>query len=493
MRANEFITEASIFTKREKYGYGHKVKLNNKGQIIFDQLKTFFPDLQADEELTWIEQPEKLPKAIAYTSRKAARAHNARFFQRPNGKTFGIVGTDGVIQGMLNHAAGQKGSTAENKGDLSEPLLSAAVVAKLIKRGSDSIENVTEDDVKNVLTQALNNEKQTFSVNDRNSKIADNITFTIALRAPAIAYMKSSEFWESGAKGLIPSVVHYANSGQIDRYADYFFKNGKADTITIKSDGMSEQKSRKTDIEAYVKGEDGKTKLLRNLNISLKAGSPHIGQVGGGQIKNPTSKTGVVSNANRLFGGMGITIEAPAEITDKSQFWVEAYKQAVRQLKADLAGENAKTEAGVVAKIADFVTSQGTAGDPNVKLVSLGADGTSAVHSFKGLAQKLQQENINLDCSYREGVSRTGDPRPELRIFDRNNLKNILIIIRFSATQDGTKVWNTVEMHSLLKTLTTLRSERDHWTAKLQQPRSQDELDSIKKNAGIQSPVQNPQ
>ena len=57
---------------------------------------------------------------------------------------------------MLNHAPGEKGSTAENKGDASEPVLSAAVVAKLIKRGSDNIEDITADDVKFVFNVRVN-------------------------------------------------------------------------------------------------------------------------------------------------------------------------------------------------------------------------------------------------------------------------------------------------------------------------------------------------
>jgi hypothetical protein len=86
----------------------------------------------------------------------------------------------------------------------------------------------------------------------------------------------------------------------------------------------------------------------------------------------------------------------------------------------------------------------------------LGTKGLSSIHSFKNIAQKIANENIDLVCEYRQGVSKTGDPRPEIRIYDKNSGKP-LIYIRYSSTQDETKIWNTVEMKDLLKELTTLK------------------------------------
>lgn len=452
MRAYEFVTEASIWTKPQRYTYGHKVRIgigSEKGKLLLSYIKDQIPDFDPSEDLEYVSSsPDKAPTI------QAGNGNDIGNFKRPNGKFLKIKGTGSVWEKALTHAPGQKGSTAENKGDLSEPLLSAAVVAKLIKRGQDNIEDITEDDVKRVLNQALGANGKEFIVQDKNSKIADIISFTVALRAPTLEFMKSSNFWDSYG-GLVPAAVHYANSGQIDRYADYFYKNGKVDKVTIESDGMSEQKSRKTDITAYANG-----KLLKNLNISLKAGSPHIGQVGGGSMKDIESSKGALTNARRLFEPFGVSISKPEKITEKSAFWVSAYRQAAEQIKQQLAGDNAKKEAGVIAKLADWLTGHGTSGDPNVKLVSLGKGGVSSVHSFKNLVQKLNNDDIDLDCAYREGVSKTyGDPRPELRIFDKNSGKN-LIFIRYSSTEDETKVWNTIEMRELLKDLTTLNYQK---------------------------------
>jgi hypothetical protein len=164
----------------------------------------------------------------------------------------------------------------------------------------------------------------------------------------------------------------------------------------------------------------------------------------------------VLSNAQELFGPFGVDIKAPKKINSKVEFWVDAYKQAAKQLAAQLKGADAKTEAGIVYRIANFVTNHATRGDPDIRLVSLGTKGLSSIHSFKNIAQKIASEDIDLVCEYRQGVSKTGDPRPEIRIYDKNSGKP-LIYIRYSSTQDETKIWNTVEMKDLLKDLTTLK------------------------------------
>ena len=449
MRFSEFITEASIFSKPERYPYGHKVRVaigNKKGKALLDIIQGEIPDFNPSEDLEWV---AKGPKKDVID---VGAGSDIGWFKRPDGSVFGIKGSGKVWEKCLTHAPGQKGSTAENKGDLSEPVLSAAVVAKLIKRGADRIDDITEEDVKYVLNQAISSHGQTFSVNDKNSKIADNITFTIALRAPTLEFMADPRFWDVYGK-LLPSAVHYANSGQIDRYADYFYLNGKADSIVIRSDGQSEQKSRKTDIEATVNG-----RRLKNLNISLKAGSPHIGQVGGGQLNKPTEEKGIWFNANRLFGPLGVDIPKPTRaITSKVDYWVKAYKLAAKHLKSELKGKDAKDEAGVIKRLSDMATAHGTSGDPNIKLVSLHpSGGTSSVHSFKNLYNKLIVDDIDLTCEYREGTSKvSGDPRPELRIIDKTSGQPLLYI-RYSSTEDEKKIWNTIEMKDLLKRLTTL-------------------------------------
>jgi len=449
MRYSEII-EASIISRPGVYEYGHQVNVSGSknGQALLSLIQQEIPDFQPNETLTWIE------KAQGPTIQVGKTGGTSMSFKRPNGQGFTLNGSVSAIESGLTHAAGAKGSTAENKGDLAEPLLSAAVVAKLTKRGADSVEDITIDDLKNTLNKAMSAGEQTYKVTDLNSKVADTIEFKVAIRGPAMQFLQSKDFWPK-MSNIAAAAVHYANSGQIDRYADYFYKNGKADLIKVDSDGLSDQKGRKTDIDAYVRDNKGNMRPLKGLAISLKAGSDTIGQVGGGALKND----GVVVAAQKLFGPLGVEIQKPADpITDKTSFWVNAYSQALTQLKEILAGQDAKNEAGVVAKIGDFVADQGSSGNQNVRLISLKKSGKSSVHTFKNLAQKLRANDIDLDAKIIMGQGSDGTKRPNLFIYDKNS-NEVALKIRYSVANAGTakeKIWNPVEMGPLIQRLTTM-------------------------------------
>ena len=455
MRIIDIISEASIFTRPERYSYGHKVRVgtsSSKGKALLSAIQSKVSNFSPDEDLEWIETAPKRGTAII----QFGTGDTYRYFKRPNKSIIAIVGKDSAIQGALVHAPGQKGSTEKNVGDLSEPVLSAAVVAKLIKRGSNKTEDITEADVIAALNSAISSGDSSYTVKDLNSKIADIIKFTVAVREPTKVFMKSPSFWQTYGS-LLPAVVDYANSGQIDKYADYFYKNGKVDAVWIKSDGMSDQKGKKTDIEAYVREKDGSVRPLKNLKISLKAGSSQFGQQGAGSLTADVASTkGVWQSTINFFGPIGVSIAKPEQITTKIEFWQSAYKQAADQLKASLAGKDARSEAGVVSKIASMIINHATKGDESVRLVQLSKKGISTVHNFRGLVDKLLSNNINLTVSYREGVSKSGEPRPELNIYDANSNKS-LIKLGYHATGDNTKIWNSITMEPLLSELTTMQ------------------------------------
>jgi hypothetical protein len=458
MHIIELISEASIFTRTDKYKFGHKVRVgasSSKGKALLAAIQEKVPAFDPAEDLTWVETaPKRGLKAIQF-----GVGDTVRYFKRPNNTYIAITGTDSAIQSGMVHAPGQKGSTEGNVGDLSEPVLSAAVVAKLIKRGGNSIEDVNNNDVIKVLNAAINSGQSNYTVEDKNSRIADLIHFTLAVREPTKVFMQSPDFWEK-YQTILPSAVHYANSGQIDRYADHFYKNGKVDAVWVKSDGMSDQKSKKTDIEAYV-NKNGKAVALKNLKISLKAGSSQFGQMGAGSItKDINSEKHALSVAKKFFGDLGVAIQAPAaEYVTKADFWTDFYKQAEAQLKGLLSGNDVRTETGVVAKIANMIVNHATKGDQEVKLVQLGSKGVSSVHSFKGLYHKLIANHINLEVSLRIGKSKTnGEPRPEITIKDATSGK-ALIKLGYHATGDNKKIWNSVLMEPLLSELTATGSK----------------------------------
>jgi len=462
MRIIDVISEASIFTRKDKYTYGHKVRVgvnSAKGNALFQAISAQIPAFDPTEDLEWIKPESNANGVIPPKGTPVVQfgtGTTQRHFKRPNNTYLTIAGTDNSIQSGLVHAPGQKGSTEKNVGDLSEPVLSAAVVAKLIKRGHDNVEDITNEDVIHCLNSAIANGENTFTVSDKNSTIADEIKFTISVREPTKLFMQSPEFWETYGP-LLPSAVHYANSGQIDRYANYFYKNGKVDTIWIKSDGMSAQKEKKTDIEAFVKKVDGTVEPLKHLKLSLKAGSSQFGQQGAGSLTSDvTSTKGVWQSTVNFFGPFGVPIDQPKRAPkSKVEFWVKAYKQAAAHLKSELKGTSARAAAGVISRITNVILHHATKGEPDVRLVQLGRKGVSTVHSFRNLEQKLIAQNIDLTASYREGTSNNWEPRPEINIFDKNSGKS-LIKLGYHATGDNKKIWNAITMEPLLAELTTM-------------------------------------
>lgn len=449
MRAFEFLDEASIFTRPEKYSYGHKVRAasaSDKGKALIKTIQQVVTDYDPSEDLEWVKTAPRRTPTVQF-----GKGDTVRSFKRANGTFINISGTDNAIQGGLVHAPGQKGSTEGNVGDLSEPVLSAAVVAKLIKRGDNKVENIDLEDLRQVLLNAVNSGISQYTPADQNRTIADKITFSMAVREPTKIFMQKPEFWDY-ISGVATSAVHYANSGQIDRYADYFYKNGKVDEIRVESDGMSDQKGRKTDIKASVNGRD-----LKNLQISLKAGSTQFGQQGAGSLTaDIQSVKGVYQSSVNFFSPLGIELSPPSRAPKtKIQWWKSAYDQAAKQLKVLLAGQDARTEAGVVGKIAQMIVQHSTKGDETIRLVKLSKKGISTVHSFKGLMNKLLSQNINLTVDYRIGTSGTGEPRPEINIKDANSGKS-LVKIGYHATGDNKKIWNAITMEPLLADLTTM-------------------------------------
>lgn len=452
MRAREFVKEASIFTRSGAYTYGHKVKVSSskKGQGLINAIRAVIPDFDPKEELEWVRAPTGSAPLVQLSA-----ATNIRSFKRPNGSYINIQGSDHTIEKSLVHAHGQRGSVGKNLGDLSEPVLSAAMVAKLIKRGGNDIGDITKEDLVSCLDAAINSNTNTYAVEDKNSKIADIIEFSISVREPIKEFIQSSEFWET-YKPLLPSVLHYANSGYIDRYADHFYKNGKVDKIEVKSDGMSDQRGRKTDITATVNGQD-----LKHLQISLKAGSGQIGSTGAGSLKHDfLGPRGMYQSSLRLFGPLGINLTVPSQIPKtKLEWWDMAYWQAYTQLKDLLQGESAKAEAGIISKIANMIVDHATKGDENIRLVKLSKTGISTVHSFRGLMNKIISENIDLAVDYKGPP----DAMPVITIRDANAKPNEsdrnLVKISFHSTRNKNKVWNAITMEPLLSKLTLLSKQ----------------------------------
>lgn len=439
------ILEASIFT-RGTYGYGHKVKVaaeNKKGQQLIQLIQQSVPDFDPQEELEWAEAPDNNSSQVVF-----GRGDNERYFKRPNGEYITIVGSDSTIEGALNHAG------RYNRGDIAEGILGSALSSKLIKRGSDRIGQITVDDVKQVLSSAIQvgDTELVYTVDDKNSNVADKITFSLRLPSGSMDIIRNPTMWPRFSD-LFESAVHYCNSVDAERYSNYFYQNGKVDEVFIQSDGVSDQKGRKTDVNVVIRDPaTGEIRSLKNVDISLKADSKKYGQSTAGGLKQGPDVW--LKNAKVLFEPFGITIDPPSpDATDILSFWIQVYQQASTKLDTALRGQSADKETNFVNRVADVIQKHGTAGNPNIKLVNF-EKGVSTVHSFNTIKQRLVDYKINLAAKYAVGV-RSG--KPTLYIYDRTS-NQVLTAIRFYLTEKAST--NYFEKGELLDVLTRVEKAR---------------------------------
>jgi len=435
------LKEASIFTRAGAYTYGHMVRVSAGSKIggnLLTRIQAVVKDFDPEEKLEWVANPVGASSKVQ-TGTGTDKLH----FKRPNGTGITIIGTPSAVEKGLLHA------DRFNRGDIAEAILGASLTAKLIKRGTDRIGDINENDVKSVLrkTIAKPDGSLTLEVDDRNSQIADKIKFTLRLPSGSMIAIKNPKLWDK-FDDLFASGVEYCNDTDAEKYSNHFYKNGKVDEVFITSDGVSDQKGRKTDVQAVVRDPaTGKVRDLRNVDISLKADSNIYGQQGTGGLQ--AGKAVWLEKANAMFSPLGVVISMPTRHTDIVDFWRQVYKQATKQLNSFFAKDTANQETVFVQKVADLINKHGSGNNRNLRLLSF-EKGTYSIHSFNMLKQRLVANNIDFMAEMSIGP-RSG--KPSIEISDRNS-GQVLTAIRYF--QGGDKSSNYFEKGPLLHELTRI-------------------------------------
>jgi len=174
-----------------------------------------------------------------------------------------------------------KGGTSgvANKGDIAEGLIAAGIFAKIVHRNTKQIVNITDSDIKDILSD-MDDYGKLEVVHDIVPGVQDHIKLNLSLPKNALADLKDKNKWVLFPE-LFKSAVEYANSRNVTRYAKFLYRNGKPNKIEIRGVGTENQTGTKVDIVTYIDGR--KT----NLNISLKVtGGDQFGQVGGHSFKS---------------------------------------------------------------------------------------------------------------------------------------------------------------------------------------------------------------
>lgn len=316
-----------------------------------------------------------------------------------------------------------------NRGDVAEVILGAAVTAKFLKK-DDS--NVSIPEVERIIKETIglqNIEYQRIDTVDT-EKVFDNITFRISVPKKAINFLKGKDF--SGVNDLFLSAIEYVNTNRrLTRQAKVLRSNAKVDDITIKSDGVGDQKGTKADIKLTVNG-----KTTRN-QISLKvAGGEQFAQVSGASFDKQVAlwNEGLGIDVQSLKDAYNSTMESfktGLKFASREEEGVKEQKDivktAMRIVYQYAANElNDKFKAHEEEFIENFINfiSRGIAGDEEryIELVKLERGQFKTIRpGSKSFKDSIK--NLDLVAELR----RTGDP--QITISDRNT-KSPLIRIR---------------------------------------------------------------
>jgi len=387
----------------------------------------------------------------------ASSGGDGYLFTNSAGQFILVTGTSSAIGPMFNaykgpsldDAGAEQKAGISNRGETSEGILGAAMFAKFTKREpNEEIGTVTSADI----GQVLDNLKKTgedqyeVEVEDYDNVNADKVTFVLRLKTAPY-----NDLMDPGKRDLLTSEFNsaaaYVNSSDAERYSRYFYINGRADQIVVMADGVTGEKTQKTDVWVYVTDENGQPRKLR-LNTSLKVGGvAQFGQVGGSTTETQQTLWDYFGvNVNPALKGFDSLVK-----TDSRAAFKQVYEYAADQLNDELKNATASEEASIVDSVAQGITHFATLGDPKVELVDFSNSGFKILR-FNNLVKKLK--SVDLEASYVDSKK-----WPEVTIHEKGDPNNKLLTVRMKVenTKSGPYARNYIEKGPLLEKLTEVK------------------------------------
>lgn len=455
MRAREFLREAVLSGSTITSWPGYLEKLLNSTNISLGAQGEKGQNLALRPE-----SQEVVQQAIDYFRTNAITPADAKHLSG-----LPITFTDGTTAtlGQIFKSAELKGTSEEraeirSKGLVAEALLGVAMYAKLIARGGELTEQVTDQDVWSIVDRInpQGAETLTDSVNDVNNKVSDNINLEINL-AIDVQHLLTDPKYRPMFIDTVSSWVKYVNDSLAQRYSDALYKNNRPDSITIKLAGLE---GGKVDVLINVLNAKGQaTRKMDQVKLSVKLSDSLIGQVARGKTFDE-----VYDNLENLFSPLGVKlagkkkaiVNAAMKSGVQNQFvnaMSIAYKEAVADLK-----KIAKTPAGdakLAERVSELLSWHATNNDPDVQVIEKLPGADYRILNYKDLKTVFKKNNINIAVEYQATASSkmVGAEIPRILIYDKNNptKSGRLLEIRFRAR--GNYANHIIEPGPLLKEL----------------------------------------
>jgi len=371
------------------------------------------------------------------------------------------------------------GRSSLNQGDVAEGILGAGLYAKFLNPAA----TINEGHIHTVLEKikaaapedsgGKNTRAEITKVSKRKGG-ADEVTLTIALAKANFDALVDPK-WHAELKGKYKSVLAYLAGEKILEGTQEEAVDKKKSKIEIISDGVGDQKGTKVDVKVII---DNQPTTLGQ--ISLKAGSKQLGQVGSGSWD-------LISGGDGFFADVLTVQPAPSLEEAWRKAWEEKngvelnklghtmYKQMAKEVKA-LRGtdDDGDTEAAFITRMVKGIR-QAAAGytvatdektgektkQPIEGVKVLDFDrGDYKILDFDLLSVVLDAADIDLVCEY------TKEDRPKIIIRDKNGAGSLISIrMRFEGeVARGKEISNLrhyVEKEPLLSKLINIATPKN--------------------------------
>ena len=403
----------------------------------------------------------------------------------------------------IKSKANGEGSTTEtgkldkfwNLGNVIECVMGAAVTAKFINPAAQ----IGWKDIVGILKQMA----PVTDIKDSSSKLVpytintmasnDKLTFTMSLntidfKALQMSYLdadtlkqypKHQEIFKS-----YTDASEYVNtSDTVSSAIKRVQTDPKENSIIIESEGASREKQTSTKADLFITIDDKRERLL-----SLKSKVvPQVGQVSGHAFENleeffkSTLGFGLPKNFSKDFP-KGSFKDVGSDIFDKA--FPKAYKHMFNELSRTLSGDSDYQEYNFVKQIYNAIQHHATLGE-DVIIVYLSPSAKTAYTELKigpELLEALKEFEL-VPMLTGTTIKVVGNPITDLGRQISGGTPQVFVQLR-SYMQKGSTVRNIIEIKSLLKSLADVEMIKQRKNAK-QVPVQPDELDAVKKNAGI--------
>jgi len=328
------------------------------------------------------------------------------------------------------------GGAGENRGNVAEGILAAAIGARFISK----TKRISPADVEAVIKKLPAGESQRKNISmdspNKDPRVVDKVHIFIELATADMKNLQTKKYPD-----LLQSGAAYVNGSNVMKWADLLYNNNIINTINIKSMGISGQTNTKVDTYVEVGDKDEAPKKI-DINLSLKAGD----------VKQFGQEAGMKWEAQeRLWSNFGISLDKQVENqyvklhSEKKP--AEAFKIVFQAAQKKLASSNSQA---ISKAVGSAIVYYATLGEQNVDLLQL--KGNKAVlYRFSDAVKLLEQMELDYKLTF-------GSSQLPTLTFMRKSDSAPLVRIRVKKSGEG-YYRSIVEKESLMSDILAVKYE----------------------------------